>query len=91
MIYPKPKRVKNKQLISEIRSKGCIVCGKSPNDVHHIKSRGSGGHDYAENLAPVCRMHHIEWHQLGNKKMAEKYHQVYNFLVLTGNDCFISS
>lgn len=51
----------------------CCVCGKSPCDVAHIKTRGSGGSDEPFNLAPLCRRHHSESHQLGWHLFCEKY------------------
>ena len=54
-------------------NKPCIVCGKSPSDLHHIKSRGAGGDDSLSNLLPLCRLHHIEIHKIGRKTFALKY------------------
>jgi len=33
-------------------------------DAHHMVSRGAGGAD-AENVVPLCRVHHSEFHQMG--------------------------
>jgi hypothetical protein len=33
-------------------------------DVHHLTSRGAGGDD-AENIVPLCRVHHGEFHSMG--------------------------
>jgi hypothetical protein len=55
----------------------CIACGAHPpSDAHHIKSRGSGGDDRAENLIPLCRKHHTLWHQLGPGLFLDKFPHV---------------
>ncbi len=40
---------------------------------HHVKSRGAGGGDTADNLMPLCAEHHREIHQIGPSGMGEKY------------------
>lgn len=62
----------------------CTVCGKKSVDLHHWKSRGSGGSDDESNLLPVCRKHHSELHQIGSKTFADKYKQVKMWLRLNG-------
>lgn len=46
-----------------IRQMSCLVCGRSPVDPHHTKSRGSGG-DKAS-LIPLCRRCHSLGHTMG--------------------------
>jgi len=53
-----------------------MICGKSPVDVDHWKTRGSGGGDDLENLSPLCRKCHIEKHSLGNKRFFVRYESV---------------
>lgn len=70
--YPKPKRIVDKKLIESIRSIGiCELIGVGECwgglDVHHIKSKGSGGDDVEENLALLCRRHH---NLMGAKKIS---------------------
>lgn len=43
----------------------CLACGKSPVDVAHIKTVGSGGPMELWNLLPLCRQHHALSHQIG--------------------------
>lgn len=40
---------------------------------HHIRSRGAGGDDSAENLLPLCTSHHTEIHQIGTDTFAERH------------------
>ena len=38
-----------------------------PMDAHHVRSRGRGGKDIADNLALLCRQHHGEVDRAYNK------------------------
>lgn len=40
---------------------------------HHIRTRGAGGDDSAENLLSLCTTHHTEIHQIGTKTFAERH------------------
>jgi 5-methylcytosine-specific restriction endonuclease McrA len=63
MNCPKPKRVVNKQAIEEARKPSCQVCGRyGAVEVHHIKSRGSGGGDTPDNLISLCYKCHTKAH-----------------------------
>ena len=59
----------------------CVICGKSPSDWDHIKTRGSGGTDDDFNKMPLCRAHHTEKHSYGVSKMAQKYPQYRKWLL----------
>ena len=53
-----------------------MVCGLQPCDPDHLEARGMGGattkmKDYS--CVPLCRIHHSERHQLGNKKFEDRY------------------
>jgi 5-methylcytosine-specific restriction endonuclease McrA len=62
---PKQPRVKDKKCIDKIRSIGyCEVCGSRYSlQVHHIKSRVSGGDDVADNLICLCYICHEKTHK----------------------------
>lgn len=75
----KPIRKADKSILSFARSRPCAVCGRSPADASHIKTRGSGGPDTAWNVTSKCRKHHIEWGQYGPRRFFLRYPQ---FLVL---------
>ncbi len=66
-------RVRSDQNLELVKNQPCKVCGKRPVDPHHIRSRGAGGGDELENLLPLCRQHHVEWHTIGGKSMTKKY------------------
>lgn len=70
-----------KQLLKTL---ACIVCGKRPVDLCHIRSRGAGGPDEPFNLYPGCRSHHQEQHRLGIVTFAVKYGQVWQYFKSLG-------
>jgi len=68
-----------------VRGSPCIVCG-SKADPHHVTTRGAGGGDTIDNLMPLCRTHHTEWHKSGPGRMIEKYMNVLKWLTDHGRD-----
>lgn len=58
----------------------CVVCSAQATDMHHIKTRKSGGSDDPWNLMPLCRMHHQETHRIGAASFALKHIQARNYL-----------
>ena len=68
----KSRRIKSRELLDEIKSSPCVVCGAG-SDPAHIKSRGAGGDDVADNLLALCRRHHSEQHALGWSGFVGKY------------------
>jgi len=55
----------------------CLVCFKNA-DRHHMKEIGAGRKrtgNHWEHFTTVnlCRLHHTELHQIGEKKFSEKY------------------
>jgi len=68
----------NKEFIAFIKEFSCSVCGFSPVDAHHMDTVGMGGNrksycmeDFS--CVPLCRQHHQEWHQIGDKDFYKKY------------------
>lgn len=58
-----------------IRQKPCIICGTSPVDVAHVKTKGSGGDDM-DNVVPLCSGpsgHHAEQHSIGILTFQKKH------------------
>lgn len=51
---------------------GCVICNKSA-EIHHIKTRKTGGSDHWRNTIRVCREHHSMIHSKGNNFMANEY------------------
>jgi len=60
--FPKPKTVRSAKAIHDVRSAAetCEIpaCPCRPLEVHHIKSKGSGGPDVQCNLIALCPEHH---------------------------------
>lgn len=77
--FPKSKRVVNPYLLQVVRELPCVACSPgrqvSETEPHHVTTRGAGGGDEVQNLMPLCREHHTEWH-LGFVKMVRKYPSV---------------
>lgn len=67
----------------DLRGK-CVVCGKVGADLHHWKSRKSGGPDEDWNLIKICRTHHTEIHKIGPQTFSEKYPSVKKWLIDNG-------
>ncbi len=68
----KPKRLQNKALLKQVRSRKCLICGKN-SDACHLKTRGSGGDDVPENLLSLCREHHQEQGSWGFPRFCRTY------------------
>lgn len=85
-IFLKPKRITNPGLLEYIKTLPCLCCTGVPSDPHHVKTVGSGGDDTVENVMPLCRIHHTEWHAIGPSKMAEKYASIKHWLILVGKE-----
>jgi hypothetical protein len=54
---PKHKIWRSERYKKFVRSQPCVVCVDDATEVHHLKTRGSGGGD-AYGI-PVCRLHHV--------------------------------
>ena len=56
----------------------CEVCGSKAVDIHHLEAKGMGGSktkDYIENLAALCREHHVKCH--ANKEYNNEVKQLH--------------
>lgn len=74
MILEKPKRIQDRDLLDDVKSRPCCACGTIHTvDPAHLISVGAGGHDTEENVVPLCRRHHIESHKIGLYKFAKRY------------------
>jgi predicted HNH restriction endonuclease len=64
MMLPKPRRITSKSAIEAARKDYCELCGRrGVIHVHHIKSKGSGGNDEADNLVSLCPVCHDKVHR----------------------------
>lgn len=88
----------DEEALQNARNMPCMACsdldpqgaleavfeGNCRSHPHHVKTRGSGGGDYAENLMPLCHIHHREVHRTSLSHFASKYKTVTNWLHLAG-------
>lgn len=66
-------RISNPDLLEKFRRRKCQLCGKSPVDACHIKTKGSGGDDVEWNLLSMCRNCHNLQHLWGFYKLCEQF------------------
>lgn len=67
-----------------IRSSPCLACGRTPCDVAHVKSRGSGGGNHEHNILPLCRAHHSMQHLYGWARFSKEFPEVLAWLTSHG-------
>lgn len=65
-----------KAQLKEMRLKPCLACGKSPTDISHIKSRGSGAKLNEHEVISLCRSCHAAQHSFGWGRFLEMYPEV---------------
>ncbi|MGY4334529.1 hypothetical protein ACVWWG_008946 [Bradyrhizobium sp. LB7.2] len=72
LAFPKePPRRRSKDHLSFIRSRGCLVCQRTPADAHHLKfaqPRMLGRKVGDEFTVPLCRSHHLSLHRHGDER-----------------------
>ena len=47
------------------------MCQCVPCDAHHLRTKGAGGKD--KDCIPLCRRHHIDFHNMGVVSFADRY------------------
>ena len=73
-MMPKVKRIKDPKAIRAAQRIHCQLCGRTGIiHVHHIKTRGSGGHDIPDNLISLCVYCHAKVHtgEIGKEQLRE--------------------
>jgi ERF superfamily protein len=69
-VFPKTRRVRDREHIRHVIKQPCLVCGRRPSDPHHLRfaqSRALGRKVSDEFTVPLCRAHHREIHRCGNE------------------------
>ena len=68
-----PSTVRDEDFLNYIRDQPCAVCMETPSDPHHLDSgvMGSKGDDWT--AVPLCRQHHREYHDHGERHMRAEY------------------
>lgn len=75
---------RNLLLFKKLRNSPCCVCGSTPSDPSHIKSRGSGGSDTIWNVVPHCRRCHSLWHSMGRDEFLKRFPKMRAKLIQLG-------
>lgn len=68
-----------KMLFALTMKRLCVVCGKPHSDIHHVNAIGMGAnrtnHDHSKHeFLALCRQHHNESHQIGQREFMKKYY-----------------
>ena len=76
--FAKPVRVVDDKLLRKYQREHiwCELwtCGKrGEGEPHHLVPRSRGRDDRHQNLARLCAVHHLEWHQKGGAAWFRKY------------------
>src|SRR6516164_4428625 len=70
LVFPEPRRVRDRNHIRHVMKQACLVCGRRPSDPHHLRfaqSRALGRKVSDEFTVPLCRAHHRELHRYGSE------------------------
>ena len=62
--FKPPKRIRDPEAAKRklARQPRCRQCQDAATDGHHILLRSQGGDDVEDNIMPLCRQHHFEYH-----------------------------
>lgn len=92
MEFPKKKRKQNQDLIDYLGDRlECACCAQqAPNDMDHLVTKGSGGHDEFNNLVPLCRNCHTLRHKNGISYLIEKFPSYKSYLRMLGQSELIT-
>jgi hypothetical protein len=63
-------RLRDKEHCKFVAAQPCVVCGRTPAEVHHIRfgqPRALGCKVSDEYTVPVCRLHHRKLHRYGDE------------------------
>jgi Putative HNHc nuclease len=70
LTLPEPRRVRDRDHVRAVAKRPCLICGRQPADVHHLRfaqSRALGRKVSDEFTIPLCRGHHREVHRCGEE------------------------
>ena len=72
--------ITQRYVIACLKSRTCAICGRKGADLHHWKTIASAAGAYENDdglktpFMSLCRIHHNEFHEKGQKEFEEKYH-----------------
>jgi hypothetical protein len=70
LTLPVLRRIRDREHVKSVAKQPCLVCGRRPADVHHLRfaqSRALGRKVSDEFTVPLCRGHHREVHRCGDE------------------------
>lgn len=70
LVFPEPRRIRDRDHIRSVMKQPCLVCGRLPSDPHHLRFaqwRALGRKVSDEFTVPLCRLHHREIHRCGDE------------------------
>jgi len=70
-VIGKPVRERDRDHLKFVATQGCLVCGRTPSDAHHIRfaeERAMGRKVSDRFTVPICRLHHRELHRRGDER-----------------------
>ena len=70
LVFPEPRRIRDRDHIRHIMKQACLICGRRPSDPHHLRfaqSQALGRKVSDEFTVPLCRVHHREIHRCGDE------------------------
>jgi len=70
-VIGKPVRERDRDHLKFVATQGCLVCGRTPSDAHHIgfaEERAMGRKVSDRFTVPICRLHHRDLHRRGDER-----------------------
>jgi hypothetical protein len=70
LMFPAPRRVRDRDHIRHVIKQPCLICGRRPSDPHHLRFaqlRALGRKVSDEFTVALCRVHHREVHHCGDE------------------------
>jgi ERF superfamily len=70
LVFPEPRRIRDRDHIRHVIKQACLICGRRPSDPHHLRFAQfrSLGHKVSDEFTvPLCRTHHREIHRCGDE------------------------
>lgn len=65
-MIPKPQTLRAPKYLAFIRRQGCCICQR-PAEAHHTETGGVGMRGSDLSCIPLCRAHHMEYHDKGRR------------------------
>jgi hypothetical protein len=70
LVFPEPRRIRDREHVRHIMKQPCLICGRRPSDSHRLRFaqyRSLGRKVSDEFTVPLCRTHHREVHRYGDE------------------------